>query len=100
MPSRLPLGQACDRSKPLLVNPASGSTEPHTLRPGPRQPRSDPLLNPGLFKFSQCSQDMQLQLTRRRGAVDAFTEADEGDAEGLEFLNERHKVLQVATESV
>jgi len=37
---------------------------------------------------------MELQLSRRRGAVDALTEADEVDPERGQFLRQRDKMLQ------
>jgi len=40
---------------------------------------------------------MHLQLAGRRGRVDTFGQADEGDAQGLQLVEQGDQVLQAAS---
>jgi hypothetical protein len=43
---------------------------------------------------------VHLQASRRRGRVDAFSEADEADTQRLQFLEQQHQVAEVASEAI
>lgn len=40
---------------------------------------------------------MKLQLARRRRAVDSLAQADEGDAQSVQVLDERNQVPQLSS---
>jgi hypothetical protein len=61
------------------------STEPLPLRPSSLQPGQHPLPNPFPLKLGDRAEDMHLQLAGGRGRIDPFRQADERDAERLQF---------------
>ena len=79
---------------------ANRPTEARPLSPGPCEARSHALLNTTALKLSQGGQDVKLQPTGRRGAVDALAKADEGHPKGLELVEKRHEVSEVSAEAI
>src|SRR5439155_13864640 len=59
------------------------SAETLALRSRSRQPCQHSFSNASLLELGQCGQNMELQLSRRRRAVNALAERDERDAERL-----------------
>jgi len=57
--------------------PGPWPTEALALRPGPPKARHYPFSDALAFKLGQGCQDVKLQLSGWRRAVDSFTEADE-----------------------
>jgi len=82
----------------LLGNQKADSA--HPLRLGSGETSPDTLHNPPTLEFGNCAQDMHLELPRWRGGVDAFGQADERHAEGLQVIKQRDQVLQVPAEPV
>jgi hypothetical protein len=76
------------------------SSEPSALRPGSNQAGSDTLGNPGPLEFSQGGQNVELQFSSGRRAVDALAERDERDAQAVEFLEHRDEMPEIAAEPV
>jgi hypothetical protein len=98
-PGSLALGQASDPAERFRIDPTSGPSEPLTLRPGPRQPRPNAFHDTTPFEFSDGPEDLHLETTGRRGGVDALGEADERDAERLEFFEQRDQVFARGAEA-
>src|SRR5579862_5068907 len=90
-PGSLALGQPCDRGEPFCVDATSGTTEPDTLRFRSGQTSPDPLLDSRPLELRQRSQDVELQLSGRRGAINALSQADECNPHRLELLDERNE---------
>jgi len=78
--------------------PRAAKAPPRGTNPGEASP--NPLRDSRPLKLGQSREDVKLQSTCRRRAVDALAERDERDAHGLDVLQQRHEVLQIATEAV
>src|SRR5713101_5221755 len=72
--------------------PASG-TNTHEASP-------DPLRDSGAFKFGQGGQNVELQFSRGRRAIDALAQTHERDAHRLKLLEQRDEMFQVAAEAI
>jgi hypothetical protein len=83
----LPLWQAGDAGEALRVDPASRSTEFHTLQPGAMQAGEHALADAFPLELGDGAEDVHLQLAGRRGGVDALREADERDSCLMERTN-------------
>ena len=59
-----------------------------------------PLGDSSAFEFCNGPQNVHLELGGWSGRVDAFRQADEGDAERLKFLQQRDQVLEVASKPI
>ena len=70
------------------------------MLPGPLEARQDPFSNAFPLELGNRPEDVHLQLAGWSRRVDPLGEADERDAERLQFVEQRDQVLQVATESI
>ena len=70
------------------------------IRFGPSQPGPDSLRDSRPLELSQRSQDMELQTSGGRGAVDTLVERDEGHAQRVELIQQRHEMPEPTPEAV
>jgi hypothetical protein len=66
------------------------------LRLSASKARFHALGNPRPFELGDCAKNMQLKFPCRRGGVDTFSEADEGDPESIEFVEEQNEMAEIA----
>jgi hypothetical protein len=64
------------------------------------QTGQDPLSDPFPLELGQGSQDMELELSRRRGAINPLPETDKLDSQRLKFLKQTNEVLEIATKAI
>src|SRR5262249_43682750 len=76
------------------------ATEARALPAGSSQAGAGALDRAGALEIAQGGQDVQLEASRSRGEVQAFLEADEGDASLMELVDGRDDVRQAAPEAV
>jgi hypothetical protein len=96
----LAVGQSSNPSEGLRIDLTSGSAEPLPLRPRPRQPGPDAFYDASPFESSNGPEDLHLETPGRRRRVDALRQADERDAERLEFVEQRDQVAEVTPEPI
>src|SRR5262245_37541062 len=71
-----------------------------TLRPGALQPGQHSLSDALPFELRDGAQDMHLQLAGRGRRVDPLRQADKGNPERLELVEQRDQVLQIAPQAI
>ena len=79
---------------------ARGPAQTLATRPSPSETRSNPLSDAAPFELGQRGQDVELQPTGRGRAIDALAEGDERHPQRLEVIEQRHKMAQIASQTV
>jgi hypothetical protein len=82
----LPDAQTANRGQAVDWEDSCWPSKPFPLRSGPLQPGQDPLSDPFPLELSQGCQDVELELSGWRRAVDAFTKTDELNPESTKIL--------------
>ena len=89
-----------DRSEAIDGKGLLGSAEAFPFCANAGESRSDTFLNPAPLKLRQRRQDMELELPRRSAEVDPLIEADEGDPEGAQFVQQHDEVAEIPPEAI
>jgi hypothetical protein len=76
------------------------ATEACASRPSPCKPCLHALDNPSALELRDGAQNVHLELPGRRRRVDPFRERNEPDPEGLQLVEQRDQMFEVAAEPV
>ena len=98
--SRFPDREASNGRQAFLGHLDHRPPQAPALSPDPGEAGFHSLLDAAPLELGDGCKDVELEPSRRRGGVDALGQADEGDTQRLQFVNQQNQVPKVATESV